>query len=34
LSTPIPARPTTFSRVAASSTSAVTLVVERMASPS
>jgi hypothetical protein len=34
LSTPIPARPTTLSLVAASSRSAVTLVAERMARPS
>ena len=34
LSTPIPARPTTFRLVAASSRSAVTLVAERIASPS
>ena len=34
LSTPIPARPTTFSFVAAASTSAVTFVAERMARPS
>ena len=34
LSTPMPARPTTFRRVAAASTSAVTLVAERMARPS
>ena len=34
LSTPIPARPTTFRLVAASSMSVVTLVDERIASPS
>ena len=34
LSTPIPARPTTFRLFAASSRSAVTLVAERIASPS
>ena len=34
LSTPIPARPTTFSRVACSSNLAVTLVLERIARPS
>jgi hypothetical protein len=34
LSTPIPARPTTFRLVAASSSSRVTLVADRMASPS
>ena len=34
LSTPMPARPTTFSFVARSSSLAVTLVLERMASPS
>ena len=34
LSTPMPARPTTFSFLAAFSTSAVTLVAERMARPS
>ncbi len=34
LSTPIPARPTTFSRSALAITWAVTLVAERMASPS
>ena len=34
LSTPIPARPTTFRLVAASSSSFVTLVAERIASPS
>ncbi len=34
LSTPMPARPTTFSFVARSSSLAVTLVLERMARPS
>ena len=34
LSTPMPARPTTFSRVAASNSSFVTLVAERIARPS
>ncbi len=34
LSTPMPARPTTFRLVAASSNSFVTLVAERIASPS
>ena len=34
LSTPMPARPTTFSLVARSSSFAVTLVAERIASPS
>jgi hypothetical protein len=34
LSTPMPARPTTLRFAAASSTSAVTLVAERIASPS
>jgi hypothetical protein len=34
LSTPIPARPTTFRLVAAARTSAVTLVAERIARPS
>ena len=34
LSTPMPARPTTLSRGAAASTSAVTLVAERTARPS
>ncbi len=34
LSTPMPARPTTFSRVAASSNSFVTLVADRIARPS
>ena len=34
LSTPIPARPTTFNRVAASRSSFVTLVAERIARPS
>ncbi len=34
LSTPIPARPITFSRVAASSTLGVTFVADRMAKPS
>ena len=34
LSTPMPARPTTFSLVATSSSSLVTLVADRMANPS
>jgi hypothetical protein len=34
LSTPIPARPTTLSLVAAASSAGVTLVAERIASPS